>query len=380
MPVFEIGSFWKRVEGHFWTWESYERLSNESQHPTEQPLWVININWNISLFSVNLFKNCFIFGRNLKLFNEKQSKIVETCEVTQSYAGRALKEAEEKWRMAQEMNASKAELEQKLCSAEGLSKTSLANYRIAKFYRLVLARFQVRETTGGDGVMAVRKQMESLSDQLKKVSHLRSLRKMSVTKGLIAFSRNSGRTSYAKICNGNDRKSWNWIDAMKNSSSSCPISSRASTRYAIQFRNLPQFDCNLPWYLDRKLKLFTLASRKPTYYKKERPFVIMDEATKVDALARAIHLTVELHCVLMECELRVERNDSIYIRLPFRSRDSFSFFPVPSSGTLREMRKKGTRQRVELYCSQQLGFSRYKGKPLRVSMYIHLLFFALLSK
>ena len=47
--------------------------------------------------------------------------MVETCEMIQIFAGRIQKEAEGKWKMAQESRNNRSELEKKLCAAEGIN-------------------------------------------------------------------------------------------------------------------------------------------------------------------------------------------------------------------------------------------------------------------
>ena len=58
--------------------------------------------------------------RSLKSLEHKQIKVIETCEMIQIYAGRIQKEAEGKWKKALESRCDRAELEKKLCVAEGL--------------------------------------------------------------------------------------------------------------------------------------------------------------------------------------------------------------------------------------------------------------------
>jgi hypothetical protein len=63
-------------------------------------------------------KRYFLF-RSLRALENKQFKVIETCEMIQIFAGRVQKEAEGKWKMAQETRCNRAELEKKLCAAEG---------------------------------------------------------------------------------------------------------------------------------------------------------------------------------------------------------------------------------------------------------------------
>lgn len=53
------------------------------------------------------------------MFENKQFKIVETCEMVQIQAGRIQKEADGKWKTALESRSNRMELEKKLCAAEG---------------------------------------------------------------------------------------------------------------------------------------------------------------------------------------------------------------------------------------------------------------------
>lgn len=71
---------------------------------------------NNSRFKRKLLSSTF---RSLKSLENKQCKIIETCEMVQIFAGRIQKEAEGKWKKAQESRCDRSELEKKLCAAEG---------------------------------------------------------------------------------------------------------------------------------------------------------------------------------------------------------------------------------------------------------------------
>ncbi|XP_046451625.1 structural maintenance of chromosomes protein 4-like [Daphnia pulex] len=86
---------------------------------------------------------------SLRALENKQFKVIETCEMIQIFAGRVQKEAEGKWKMAQETRCNRAELEKKLCAAE-------AQLRVGEGER-------GKDDTAG----LLRKQKESLNHQLE---------------------------------------------------------------------------------------------------------------------------------------------------------------------------------------------------------------------
>ncbi|XP_045030084.1 centrosomal protein of 63 kDa [Daphnia magna] len=85
----------------------------------------------------------------LQAFETKQLKLIETCEMIQIYASRIQKEAEGKWKIAQESRANQNVLEKKLCVTEAQ-------------LRVVEGDLGKSDTAG-----LLRKQKESLSHQLE---------------------------------------------------------------------------------------------------------------------------------------------------------------------------------------------------------------------
>lgn len=55
----------------------------------------------------------------MKESEQKQSKIVEQYEIIHNYASRMQKEAEDKWKLAQQLHVKCAEMEKSLCVSEG---------------------------------------------------------------------------------------------------------------------------------------------------------------------------------------------------------------------------------------------------------------------
>ncbi|KAI9554461.1 hypothetical protein GHT06_019734 [Daphnia sinensis] len=85
----------------------------------------------------------------LQALENKQLKLIETCEMIQVYASRIQKEAEGKWKIARESRANQNELEKKLCATEAQLRT-------------VEGDLGKSDTAG-----LLRKQKESLSHQLE---------------------------------------------------------------------------------------------------------------------------------------------------------------------------------------------------------------------
>lgn len=131
--------------------------------------------------------------RSLEAFEQRQNKILETCEEIQNRTSQILKEATDKWRLARAMHAQQADLERKICAVEGIFFLSTFPFSALKklncaegllgqimfctstsvltFPLLVLsARAQKLESVGTEDVAAVREQNESLHHQLELVT------------------------------------------------------------------------------------------------------------------------------------------------------------------------------------------------------------------